>query len=1007
MITPRRTRLVRVPDLNVYRRAIASLATETSAPRTLVIVPTQAAADVLSDSWRESSTPSDAVTRDQLYGRLHAALPTAPPWLSSFERDALMQAAAVDAEASVGELPFRVRPGLVVEILRFYDQLRRQSQSVRRFEELMMEALGGVGDLADRGAERLLRQTRFLVRAFENYEQRVAASGACDEHTLRAQLLAEPTRPSVRHIVVTVPDWIADPAGLFVADFELLARLPGLEQIDLVATTALLGSGFHQRLHEWWPGLEELEAEVLLGPVPTVRPRLARPASGDVDQLWTTHRDRHQELAAIAGRLSQAPPEPRAAVVFKHPLPYIYLAPEIFGSANVPYRVYDALPLAAEPAVAVIDLVLDTLESDFARTALIALIGSPYLRLPERSTSEHGGSLEPAVSGPPEGAREDQANTPAVEFGRQSIDSLNRTLSDRRYLGGIDRLTQLSNSIGADAEPAYDTAIALARALVPLLEPAPASRKLKQLVALLAQYFPPVFSGPPEREGDDLFEDAPKGSLTERERRARVTVDEMLEELAEAHAAHHDPLWTLEDLAASVRRWIGDRLSSPPDTGAGVSLLDDQAARYGEFDDVTVVGLVETDWPERSRRNIFYTPTLLKSLGWPSERDRRAADTARFLDLIASATTRVELSTFTLDDETLVSRSVLLDEVPRAKLSTMVEATETDASPAPAAAPDPARSVLRSGASEADDEWATLRAQQPPASDPEFHGSIGGWTARSWSVGGLETYLACPFKFFAQHVLRLEEEPDDEEIMDPRRQGQFVHEVFETFFHEWQDAGHKTITMANLETARRLFESVVERALSKLPEGDRALERSRLLGSSAAAGLGEAVFRMEAERAEPVVERLLEHSLSGTFTIAASDGSRRVVLRGKADRIDLLADGTFRVIDYKLGWPPDRTKALQLPIYSLCAEQQLAGRHRRQWTTGEAVYLAFKGPKRVVPLFTSADQRAETLARAQQRLLDTIDAIERGEFPPSPDDVFRCESCSFSAVCRKDYVGPV
>jgi hypothetical protein len=31
-------------------------------------------------------------------------------------------------------------------------------------------------------------------------------------------------------------DWIADPAGLFVADFDLLARLPGLETLDLVCT---------------------------------------------------------------------------------------------------------------------------------------------------------------------------------------------------------------------------------------------------------------------------------------------------------------------------------------------------------------------------------------------------------------------------------------------------------------------------------------------------------------------------------------------------------------------------------------------------------------------------------------------------------------------------------------------------------------------------------------------------------------------------------------------------
>ena len=102
---------------------------------------------------------------------------------------------------------------------------------------------------------------------------------------------------------------------------------------------------------------------------------------------------------------------------------------------------------------------------------------------------------------------------------------------------------------------------------------------------------------------------------------------------------------------------------------------------------------------------------------------------------------------------------------------------------------------------------------------------------------------------------------------------------------------------------------------------------------------------------------------TATFTIATADGPRTIALRGKADRLDLLADGTFRLIDYKLGWPPNRARALQLPIYSLCAEQRLAGHRGRNWTLGEAVYLAFKGPRRVVPLFSSPADRDEGARR--------------------------------------------
>ena len=60
-----------------------------------------------------------------------------------------------------------------------------------------------------------------------------------------------------------------------------------------------------------------------------------------------------------------------------------------------------------------------------------------------------------------------------------------------------------------------------------------------------------------------------------------------------------------------------------------------------------------------------------------------------------------------------------------------------------------------------------------------------------------------------------------------------------------------------------------------------------------------------------------------------------------------------------------------------------------------------------LPLFSSDTDKAERLAKAQQRMADTLDAIARGDFPPTPDDVYRCEQCSFSTVCRRDYVGDI
>ena len=481
----------------------------------------------------------------------------------------------------------------------------------------------------------------------------------------------------------------------------------------------------------------------------------------------------------------------------------------------------------------------------------------------------------------------------------------------------------------------------------------------------------------------------------------------MLPSLAAVHAAHDDPPWTIDELGIAMRRWIEEQTFVPdPDDSRGLHLLDDQAARYGDFDDVAIVGVVDQDWPERPRRNIFYPPALLKSLGWPSEKDRRAAGDARFLDLLTSASRRTMVSTFTLDEDAIASRSIQLDEIPRARLSTVVREPFEDAR----VFADEALSLEPVALGALQDEareWAEMRMTRSPADAADYHGTVRELAPRAWSVSAIETYLDCPFKFFAQHVLKLEEEPEDQEVMDPRRQGQFVHDVFQRFFAAWQGAGRRAVTPASLDAAREMFAAVVDRALEHLPIAEAGLERTRLLGSPAAAGLGDAVLRMEAERPIAVVERLLEHKLTGDFTFATENGPRTVALRGKADRLDLLEDGTFRLIDYKLGWPPQRGRALQLPIYSLCAEQRLVGYKGQDWRLSEAAYLAFKGPKRVVPLFANAGDRAKVLAEAQQRLADTVDAIERGAFPPTPDDVWRCETCSFASVCRKDYVGDV
>src|SRR5207247_1766650 len=289
--------------------------------------------------------------------------------------------------------------------------------------------------------------------------------------------------------------------------------------------------------------------------------------------------------------------------------------------------------------------------------------------------------------------------------------------------------------------------------------------------------------------------------------------------LAAAHAEHDDREATIDEIAPDLRRWIEDETFAPETADAGLPLIDAQAARYGDFDDLIIIGLIEGEWPERPRRNIFYPPGLLAALGWPSEKDRRGAATAAFVDLLRSPSSRVILSTFTLDDEALVEPASLVDEVGRARLA--IEEVEV-----PAAARvfvDEALSLdpPAIGALEGDArQWASARLARTAAADARYHGQAGAQRPRQLSVSAIETYLTCPFKFFAQYVLRLEEEPDDDEVMDPKRQGLFVHEVFQSFFAAWQERGHHAITPDNLDAARAIFAELAETHLARLPAAE-------------------------------------------------------------------------------------------------------------------------------------------------------------------------------------------
>ena len=983
MITPRITRLVRVPDLQGMQAFIGRCLDTADARTTAIIVPTRSAADVLRDTIEMRCLAGDShvvvipdlITRDELYERLHARLPNAPGRLTDYEREVIFRRSAIDAAEEGTPAPFRLRPGLLLEILSFYDELRRRDRTISAFERLLTGSLEPSAD-TDRGADRLLRLTRFLVRAFTIFEERIAATGRVDEHGLRALLMGDragrDASSTYRHVIVTVPDQAADARGLWLADFDLLARLPRLDRLDIVATENILAAGYHQRVHDLLPEIEEERFGM-----PAGLPVLAAPEPDLDDQgrRWIVCRDREEELADVARSLKRdgCCPLERTAVVFQRPLPYLYLARQVFLDAEIPYQASDALPLAAEPFAAALDLVFSFAISEATRASIVELLGSPHWSF----------------------------DVDGRTIGREDIAAVDERLKELKYSGGWERVESLAGATSDSADVVAGRTSKAARASAALRAVAAGAAELHglragncasdQLSSLLNFIVIHERAAAADAPGHDAH------------LRARAAVLGVLESLRDAHRAHDDSPVPLGELLATVRRWIEGQTFSPRTGSSGLLLIDAPAAAYADLDDLRLVGLVDSDWPDRSRRSIFYPPQLLAQLGWPADTDRLGAARARFHDLLRLPRVRVAISTFTLEDDAIVPGSVFLEEIEHAGLPVQHLPL-----------PDGARVFLHEAIAEEPTaatalagkplEWLTLRASRSPAADLAYHGTAGEREATAYSVSSLERYLECPFKYFAAHVLRLPEERADQTGLTPQERGQFLHGVFEAFFKEWQASGRGAITADNVNDAVVLFETIAERELATLPESDRALERTHLLGSAAAAGLAERAFAFEIEQGGEVVERLLEHELKGSFQFRHGSGTRVVRLRAKADRIDLMADGTMRVVDYKLGKAPKSGRALQLPVYGLCAQQSLDGRRGRSWTLGAAGYVAFREKNAFVALGGSSSLD-EAVAAGEARMLAAIDAIERGEFPPNPDEPFLCTRCGYASVCRKDYVG--
>jgi RecB family exonuclease len=298
-----------------------------------------------------------------------------------------------------------------------------------------------------------------------------------------------------------------------------------------------------------------------------------------------------------------------------------------------------------------------------------------------------------------------------------------------------------------------------------------------------------------------------------------------------------------------------------------------------------------------------------------------------------------------------------------------------------------------------------------------------------FSPTALEDYIACPFRFFLRHVLRLEtlEEPTEE--IEVTRRGQAFHRALSRLHLQLKAQGVVQPAPVVDEEVLRQLEAAVEeyvvRAPSQASKTLWRLEGARLLRVGARYP---GHWQKFLDAWKPVAVRPQPFWFEVDFGLrkeAGATGFPPLVIRsegievrisGRIDRVDIaeLEQGVgFWIIDYKTGKSGHYTgkdlgefRRLQLTLYALAVEQVLLA-DRAARPLGLAYWMVTEnGPKVALPgkgpltWFHETERWRAVREQLQSWVAKLAAHIRQGVFSLKPRSEHCTLTCDFSQVCR-------
>ncbi len=272
------------------------------------------------------------------------------------------------------------------------------------------------------------------------------------------------------------------------------------------------------------------------------------------------------------------------------------------------------------------------------------------------------------------------------------------------------------------------------------------------------------------------------------------------------------------------------------------------------------------------------------------------------------------------------------------------------------------------------------------------------------SVTAFKDYLACPYRFWLKHVMKLNLAEEGSSELDAKLFGSFVHAVLQRFGED--------------ESVRNSSDAaVIEQSLNR--ELDRLVAEQ--LGTTVSGKVN-----VQVELARFRLKGFAEHqarSISDGWKIVCIERKVKTELRvegthliisGVIDRIDVHEDGRIRVLDYKTGATSANEAHykkndahwidFQLPLYR-CLLPKIE--ELDEYDTGnENVSLGyFKiGDQESTSGIDLLDLPLDVMEAVQDHINMTVESILRGEFNEGPTEPAPTYSDTYGWICQDDSI---